>query len=455
MGMRRRFELVEGTSSKFWEIEVEGASHTVQFRKIGAKAQVKTKTLASDAAAAADAEKLIREKRSKGYREVDEDEIADAAARELGGDAAAGPAKKKKAIPSTRYTMKAPPGHVPMVFTLQSNRLLTNDLAQVFGSIGEAQEHLERVMKLRKREGYVVLTTEELTGEETEDAPVGEDEGFTVDPKKNGRWTVAFKKSGDVSAATCAKVLRRLEKDVPTSVQVLCDPGSPGPAWATAIASHRFPSVTSFVFDTDFQTQTRQGRNTLGSLAATLDAFPKLEQLFATGALELQGAGSHGSLRELYLLGDPMAPGLLKALGSCTFPNLERIVLSLASDAGPASGDLAAAALVGLRAPKLRALHVASVDDVASFVGKIAKAGPPRTWSVLGVSGDVDDEDALVDVVRANAGGLARLKTLGLPLGEISTDAGEAIQRLLPGVRDVADEDALTLPAVYKTWGAV
>jgi DNA ligase-1 len=67
---RRRFELVEGESSKFWEIEVRDAELTVAFGRIGTVGQSKTKTLPSHAAAALEAGRLIGEKTAKGYREI-------------------------------------------------------------------------------------------------------------------------------------------------------------------------------------------------------------------------------------------------------------------------------------------------------------------------------------------------------------------------------------------------
>ncbi|MFN7975657.1 MAG: DNA ligase [Acidobacteriota bacterium] len=69
-GACRRFELVDGASSKFWEIEVSGATHTVRFGRIGAAGQASTKTFADAATAAAAAQKLVAEKIGKGYREV-------------------------------------------------------------------------------------------------------------------------------------------------------------------------------------------------------------------------------------------------------------------------------------------------------------------------------------------------------------------------------------------------
>ena len=69
-GARRRFELSDGSSNKFWEVEVRGSEMTVSFGRIGTAGQSKTKPFASPDAAAREAAKLIDEKTGKGYREV-------------------------------------------------------------------------------------------------------------------------------------------------------------------------------------------------------------------------------------------------------------------------------------------------------------------------------------------------------------------------------------------------
>jgi DNA ligase-1 len=66
----RRFEFVEGKSSKFWEISVADADVTVRFGRIGTEGQTKTKSFADIAAATRHAEKLIEEKTGKGYVEM-------------------------------------------------------------------------------------------------------------------------------------------------------------------------------------------------------------------------------------------------------------------------------------------------------------------------------------------------------------------------------------------------
>ena len=54
-------------SEKFWQINIEGCSHTVTFGRIGTKGQSKTKSFASVEECEKDAAKLIQSKKTKGY----------------------------------------------------------------------------------------------------------------------------------------------------------------------------------------------------------------------------------------------------------------------------------------------------------------------------------------------------------------------------------------------------
>jgi len=62
-----RYEFVDGSSQKYWEVGVEANTITVRFGKIGTSGQVKTKTLASNEAAEKERTTLIKEKTAKGY----------------------------------------------------------------------------------------------------------------------------------------------------------------------------------------------------------------------------------------------------------------------------------------------------------------------------------------------------------------------------------------------------
>jgi len=65
----RRFECVEGSASKFWEVATEGTSVNVRFGRIGTNGQAKAKSFSDAAAAGAHAATLIEEKLAKGYVE--------------------------------------------------------------------------------------------------------------------------------------------------------------------------------------------------------------------------------------------------------------------------------------------------------------------------------------------------------------------------------------------------
>ncbi|MET9657317.1 DUF4132 domain-containing protein [Streptomyces sp. NPDC006510] len=66
----RRWEYIEGTASKFWETEAEGAVVTVRYGRCGSDGRTQTKEYASAEAAAAQIVKTIAEKEKKGYHEV-------------------------------------------------------------------------------------------------------------------------------------------------------------------------------------------------------------------------------------------------------------------------------------------------------------------------------------------------------------------------------------------------
>ena len=87
----RRFELVDGSSSKFWEVSQNGSEFTVRYGRIGTDGQApKTKDMGTSEKAAAEVEKLIRAKTGKGYAETTNQQ----------------PATKKKVVASSKSPKK-------------------------------------------------------------------------------------------------------------------------------------------------------------------------------------------------------------------------------------------------------------------------------------------------------------------------------------------------------------
>lgn len=68
-GERRRFEMTDGDTRYFWEIERDGTKHRVRFGTF----ETKVKSYESEAAASAALETRIAEKLANGFAEVDED----------------------------------------------------------------------------------------------------------------------------------------------------------------------------------------------------------------------------------------------------------------------------------------------------------------------------------------------------------------------------------------------
>jgi predicted DNA-binding WGR domain protein len=445
MSTRRRFEFVEGTSSKFWEIVVEGAGHTVLFGRIGTDGQTKKKAFPSEAAARADADKLVKEKLVKGYRE------AGAVAPD------APPARQpSKQQPAMRTTLKPPRGKKPLVLVLEGVRLVVEGDEEAFPNAAAAKNRLEAILRDKQKEGYVIagvdIIADEPPPEEPEYVHVAEPperEAPTASWDEHQRWRVTFHDEPD--ANQCAALIKKLVADAPRVVQMICDPASPGATWAKALSKSSLPSVRDLIFDTYFQTQTRQGRNSLGDIRGTFNACPSLERAFLTGDL-MATKGAHTTLRELYLLGDPLDPNFLHALAEWELPALERLVLSLASDAGPGDDDAALATITKIDAPKVTSIHVDSLEDVARVLDELAASKRIHTWKELRLSGSLD-EDAILEVVERHTKALSQLDVLGLPTGDyLSSDADEKLRSACSSVRDVAELPELTLPAAYDAW---
>ena len=65
--MAQRYELVEGTSSKFWEIELAGSKFMARWGRIGTAGQEKQQSFASASEAKKAHDKMIADKTKKGY----------------------------------------------------------------------------------------------------------------------------------------------------------------------------------------------------------------------------------------------------------------------------------------------------------------------------------------------------------------------------------------------------
>jgi predicted DNA-binding WGR domain protein len=110
-----RYEFSEGTSNKFWEINLSGKSFTTTYGKIGTSGQTTIKQWKSEAEAKKEYDKLIAEKVKKGYQpagggsSADEDDDEDEKPAKK-SKAAAKPAAKAAAKPAAKAAAKSSGG---------------------------------------------------------------------------------------------------------------------------------------------------------------------------------------------------------------------------------------------------------------------------------------------------------------------------------------------------------
>src|SRR5262249_21459358 len=112
---RREFHFQEGTSQKFWAIDLSGSRFTVQFGRLGTAGQEQTKKFASDQEARAAADKLSAKKTKKGYKK------AGAGAQAPPAAASPPPSKASKQKPAPAAAQVPAPAPAPLAITRQIN----------------------------------------------------------------------------------------------------------------------------------------------------------------------------------------------------------------------------------------------------------------------------------------------------------------------------------------------
>jgi predicted DNA-binding WGR domain protein len=107
-----RYEFSDGSSNKFWQIDLSGTSFTTTYGKIGTSGQKTVKTFGSNAEAKKEHDKLVAEKVKKGYELTDGDDDDD----DDDDDEEDAPAPKKVAVPKAAAKSKGGGTSTPRYF---------------------------------------------------------------------------------------------------------------------------------------------------------------------------------------------------------------------------------------------------------------------------------------------------------------------------------------------------
>jgi predicted DNA-binding WGR domain protein len=173
-----RYEFSEGSSNKFWEIKLDGASFTTTYGKIGTPGTTTLKSWKDAAEAKKEYDKLVHEKTKKGYElagdgdtqadDDDDDEPAPAPKAK-----AAAPAAKAKPAPAPAAKAKAGSRHFEFSegssnkfweITLAGTDVKTRygkigtdgqQTLKEFGDAAAAKKEYDKLVHEKTKKGYV------------------------------------------------------------------------------------------------------------------------------------------------------------------------------------------------------------------------------------------------------------------------------------------------------------
>ncbi len=448
-----RYEFVEGTSKKFWEIAVAGKAVTTKWGRLGTPGSEKTKAFASPAAAQKEHDKLVAEKTKKGYAAV-------------GGK----PAKAKAAKAA------APVVEEPRNAALEKAIRDDPDDDGAYGVYGDwlAQQGHPRGELATAQLARNTAVAKKLLAKHA--ALWGELAGLE-DVVTNVIWKGGFIERARVANTFERSTMHGGEKstiDVADVVgKLLAGPGRflrelvvgivdyEGNGYrdvVKAIAAHKsVPTLRSLYFGDFHSEETELNWSAIGEITELGKACPNLQRLkLRSGGMKL-GKLDFPNLVGLTIFSGGLDPASSKAIADAKWPKLEKLDLMFGRKS---HGALATAkplqALFDARSvPRLTALGIKNFEFHAELVPMLLRSKLLRQLETLDLSlGTMGDaEAALLLAGKAQlahlksldvsenfftAAGLKTLKQIGIPI-ETKSGNGSAWNSNKLGQRD--DED--------------
>lgn len=330
-------------------------------------------------------------------------------------------------------------------YLLDGKRLRTNDAIQEFESEDDARSALERM--IRPSDGYTLQEEQVsreiggLSGKELTDMLAHNVTHFERS-EAEGRIKIRFRESAR-DTSRYAELINAMAQSRAATVHLFCEvDGSPNDAWTSALATDL--PFRNLIFDTDWETLTRQQEHSLGDLALTLCHTPNLERMFISGNVRTSPL-EHSILRELYLLGDPLNASVLHALAESSLPGLQKLVLCLRQESSADHDVQVVEALRQIAAPALSVLCLYGVDKPIQVAVELARARP--SLRALVVDGSILEEQ-LVELTEDDLAALSELAYLELDLEGF--EPSPALRERLPHLH--ALNPGRILPAEYESW---
>ena len=320
------FEFKDGGSSKFWEINLDGKSHTVRYGKIGTTGQTSAKSFKSPGEARADHDKLVAEKRKKGYQLVR-------------GEAPAGPtithARNEKLEAAIASDPDNADAYVVYADWLQSHgdvrgelivmqhankgaaatKLLKENKEHFFGKLADAQDLLEpyeygtpRGRPTTWRWGYLEALW--LGNKHGRDAEFGDGELEHIDIDDALGWMLDH--------PSC-----RFLRELTLGINSFMDNGYDGAA--KVIGKRSLPTLKKLVLGDFISEETELNWSDMGNIEPIYKAVPNLESLTLRSGSMKVGKIDLPKLRELVIFTGGLDKGSLANICAAKWPHLEKL----------------------------------------------------------------------------------------------------------------------------------
>jgi uncharacterized protein (TIGR02996 family) len=387
-----RYEFVEGTSKKFWEITLDKTQVRTRWGRIGTEGQEKEEDFDSTAEARKEYDKAIASKVKKGYQEV------------AGSDAAAAPAGARN--PELEAAILADPDGVDAYLVygdwLQAQGDPRGELVALHAALREkpddAKRRDEAAAHLLKHKdallGEVAEYTEYL--ELTWHLGFLEKVAVKLTYEANDEGISA---EGDVLPALFQSPSARFLRGL--TLGCVSFEGDNNYAEAIKRIAKDAPKTLKDLYIGDFTSEECElSWSGLGKAAPLWQAFPKLEKVrLRAGSMDL-GTLDLPECRELVIETGGLTKDELKAVAKAQWPKLEKLELWFGDDNYGADCTVkdVRALLDGAGMPRLQWLGLRNADFVNELVPELATAKV-----------------------------LPRLKTLDLSMGVLTHPGAEAL----------------------------
>lgn len=352
---RRELVFMDAKSSKFWNIELNGSSHTVKYGRTGTDGQSKTKDFDSAADAKASFDKLIKQKLGKGYSD---------AGKAASGDGAL--------LPATAFVSVTKLGDLSEnVKTFTGKRVVDYDAEKGAAAGGGT---IYRFRSDWENDTFHDDLQHFLDSEHALEAT-----GIVL-----GNW------AGDDSETSSSGAIQRLVD-----------------------SKARLPSLRAIYLGDIISEENEMSWITQSDVSPLLDAFPELELLRVRGGNELSIAKpKHSKLRALAIETGGLSSSIVRAVCTSDFPNLEHLELWLGTQeyGGDCSVQDLQPILSGELFPKLTYLGLRNCEFVDDIAGVVVNSPVVEKIEVLDLSlGVLTDTGAQALLSLPNEGKLKKV----------------------------------------------